>query len=138
MDKFVFVKGKKDQSLDMITARIESGLSIREWCKINGITIGTYDYHACKLRKLGLYPGMENTSGKCQRDNGSQLSESISPQSSIPAFAEIPVSNHGGESHNYSQNPKIIVECGAFKISVCHNASIDMIRSVMEVAAGVH
>ena len=134
MDKFVFIKGNKDQSLDMVTARIESGLTIREWCEINGISTGTYDYHAHKLRKLGLYPGMENVSDKCRKDADPPLSESSLLHESVPSFAEIPVSNNLAGAHN----PEIIVECGVFKISVCHNASKEMIKSVMEVAAGVH
>ena len=139
MGKFIFVKGKKDQSLEMITARIESGLSIREWCEINGISTGTYDYHAGKLRKAGLYPGMEKTPGYRQEIPSSQLSESSSLPTPVTAFAEIPVSPHNSSGANSpAWNPEIIVECGAFKISISKNTSKDMIRSVLEVAAGVH
>lgn len=140
MEKFIFVKGKKDQSLKMITARIESGLSIREWCEINGISTGTYDYHAGKLRKAGLYPGMESMPGYRQKVPGSRLSESSCFPTPVPAFAEIPVSppNSSSGANSSAWNPEIIVECGAFKISISQNTSKDMIRSVLEVAAGVH
>lgn len=134
MDDFVFEKGRKDQSLAMITARIESGLTIKKWCELHGITTGTYDYHAYKLRKMGLYPGCSKADGT--GDAAGSGNNGVSSYIECPEFMEIPVSKTGNGITG--RDAGISVECGPFRISVGPSASRGLIRDVLEVAAGVH
>ena len=52
----------------MVRARIDSGMTIREWCAANGVSQNTYYYRLRQLRKamLGTMPKQSENGGQAQ------------------------------------------------------------------------
>lgn len=63
----------ESQWMDMVNRCQSSGLTVREWCKANGINENTYYYRLKKLRKKAL------------KSSGSESSEALD----VPALVEI-------------------------------------------------
>lgn len=123
MHSYKFEEVKNEYSVSLVTARLESGLSIVEWCERNDVTVSTYNYHARKLRKMGIYPSVPEHAG----------GEALAADGQATLFAELVPPTMGAPK----AQPEVTVECGKFRILVSGSASRETLERVMEVAAHV-
>ena len=72
MDEIAIVKKQVQQAewAERIQRCSESGLTVSEWCRENGINLKTYYYHLRKLRKeicVACHAKRKKLSGKTQK-----------------------------------------------------------------------
>ncbi|MBQ1347938.1 MAG: hypothetical protein IIY58_01075, partial [Aeriscardovia sp.] len=104
---------------------------IVEWCERNDVTVSSYQYHARKLRRIGLYP----TNPECMKSNGAAVNKPDRKNS--VTFAELLPPSGGSSTAPLAGIPEITVEYGKFRINVSGNANKETLEKVMEVVTRV-
>lgn len=106
MDQLVTTVREK-QWLAMLGEQKESGLTIKDWCRENGISENSFYYRQNKLRKrIG---------------------------SALPTFVELkPPIQAMGTSHLENLNRVASIHVGDVTVTLSNQASCDLIRNIME------
>lgn len=130
------------QWVKLIQMANESGLSRRDWCEKNGISMNTFYYWQRKLRGLAL--------GKTMNDSLSEFSQgpdSIPKQDffeiSVPEpvspapFCGQPGSSIPDRSSSGPSGSGLSIRSGAWTLDIAENFSRQALRSVLEVMRDV-
>ena len=97
--------------------RRPSGMTVREWCKNNGITLANYYYRLTEVRKACL----------------ESFPAEIPEQSVVPVPHEIV----HDEVPNISDPSEIVLSVNNISINVTEKTSPKLLKMVLEVAADV-
>jgi len=92
-----------------------SGLSIRQWCEINGLSTKTYYYRRRRVREE-LLESIES----CET---TQLSKWTPAQMETPTFAAIPIRRKNGTA--------VTVQIGLHVVDIHNGADAETVESVL-------
>ena len=109
-----------------------SGLTNREWCDQNGISLKSYYYWIAKFRKLALeeLPRKEYGSS-IPTLSGEKISVPSAPEPSVPAFIEIPTSSPKTEQPIMTA-PAAILKAGSISVELYANASESFLQALFK------
>lgn len=128
--------GKKIEEWVIKIAEAESsGTTIRQWCKENGISKGSYYYWHKILKNEGLLPGQTVQDD----ENDDTLSRPPVLHKSVPDFAELPLPISkppvSVPQTGFSFNPQVMLQLRACQVFVGDGFSPETLARVMEVVS---
>lgn len=111
---------KLKQWTEIVTACRNSGITIRSWCRENGVNEKQYHYWQRKLREMAL-ANIENPA------------PIVSSSTSIQKFAKVDniVSSPGGK------RPHTAIDIGGVKVEVYADANPDVIEASLKAVLAV-
>ena len=95
-----------DEWKDIFNQRIQSGLSIRNWCELNGLKYDTYKYWEKKVKDL------EST------------------ESPAPAFVELPANSYPMDG---LEAPSMQIRYREFQVGIQNTASLSRLAEVLRL-----
>ena len=131
-----FIMGKKFEEWVIRIAEAESSdTTIRQWCKENGISKGSYYYWHKILKNEGLLPGQTEQTAE---DEGT-LSSSPVLTKSVPDFAELPLpinrSPVSDPQTGFVFNSQIMLQLRGCQVFIGDGFSSETLTRVMEVVS---
>lgn len=112
----------------LIQERIDSGMTIKDWCRQKGININTYNYWCKRLRKKAFDATQNNQS------------EQSDPSVNVPVpvekpviFAEMP----SAKSAKTGFNPAVTVTIRSSQVVISDNASRSTIEAVLQIVSSL-
>ena len=128
---------------EIIATANASGLTRKEWCLENSISVRQFYYWQSQVRKKAMNQSHETLSS-LEKANSIASSDAQS-QSQLPSFYEIPLHSSDTPTQFISQNksfcdtsvfvPELVVSIGSFQLLVNQSTSEETLMKVISVCS---